>query len=122
MDIQNLASSSMPPGNAPDGTRVTVPVSNARASHIAVEQKPPVDGNLSSANLQHAVDNINKSLKQSDTNVQFSIDRDTKQNVVKMLDSSTGEVIRQFPSEVTLAISKAIDQQMKRGVLLNQKA
>jgi len=87
-----------------------------------VEQKPPVDVNLSSANLQHAVDNINKSLKQSDTNVQFSIDRDTKQNVVKMLDSSTGEVIRQFPSEVTLAISKAIDQQMKRGVLLNQKA
>jgi flagellar protein FlaG len=122
MDIQNLVSSSRPSGNASDGTRVAVPASNTRVSHTAAEQTPSVDAKPNSASLQNAVDNINKSFKQRGTNLQFSIDRDTKHNVVKMLDSSTGEMIRQFPSEVTLAISKVIDQEMKQGVLLNQKA
>ncbi|OIQ85269.1 flagellar protein FlaG [mine drainage metagenome] len=86
------------------------------------EQKSPADAKPSAASLQNAVDTINKSLKQNETSMQFSIDRNTKADVVQMVDTSTGEVISQYPSEVTLAISAAISQDMKRGVLLNQKA
>jgi flagellar protein FlaG len=121
MDIQNLTSNAAPSGGASEGTRVAVPAVGtstppAVPEHAAVSAKPDA------ATLQQAVDHINNSLKQRDSSVEFSIDKDTKRNVVKVMDSSTGEVIRQYPSEVTLAISKAIDQEMKRGVLFDQKA
>lgn len=112
----------MPSGNVADGARLNVPVSNAGASHTDAVQKPPVEAKPNAANLQNAIDNINKLFKQSAITAQFKIDPDTKRDVVQMLDSSTGEVIMQYPSEVTLAISKAIDQEIKRGVLLSQKA
>ena len=71
--------------------------------------------------LQSAVDNINKAFQKSNKNLEFSIDTDTKKSVVKLVDTETGDVIRQFPSEEAIAISKAIEQ-IQQGLLLKQKA
>ena len=71
--------------------------------------------------LKGAVAAINHALQQSNRNLEFSVDTDTHRTVVKMVDTSTGELIRQFPSEATLAISRGIDQ-FQRGLLLTQKA
>ena len=49
------------------------------------------------------------------------MDTDTHQTVVKMVDTSTGELIRQFPTEETLAISHGIAE-FQQGLLLKQKA
>jgi flagellar protein FlaG len=38
-----------------------------------------------------------------------------------MVDTSTGELIRQFPSEATLAISRGIAE-FQQGLLIKQKA
>ncbi|MBZ0068923.1 MAG: flagellar protein FlaG, partial [Thiobacillus sp.] len=38
-----------------------------------------------------------------------------------MLDTSTGQLIRQYPSEEALAISRGIEQ-FQQGLLLKQKA
>lgn len=64
---------------------------------------------------------MNKSIQQSSSNLQFSIDASTERQVVKLMDSETGEIIRQFPSEQALAISKSIEQ-MQRGTLINAHA
>jgi len=40
--------------------------------------------------------------------------------VVKMVDTETEEVLRQFPSEEMLAISKSIDRM--QGLLINREA
>ena len=78
------------------------------------------------AQVQHAVDSINRVMRESNANVEFSVDKDTKQAVVKVVESGTGVVIRQFPSEDALAISRVIGQQMdkqiQRSLLVNQKA
>lgn len=37
--------------------------------------------------------------------LEFSIDEDSGRNVVKVIDSDSGEVIRQFPSEEVLKLS-----------------
>jgi flagellar protein FlaG len=71
--------------------------------------------------LKQAVDNINRAVQPSNNNLEFSIDPDTQKVVVKMVDTETGDVIRQFPSEETLAIAESIDQYQK-GLLLSQKA
>lgn len=52
--------------------------------------------------------------------IQFSLDEDTGRTVVKMIDTRTDEVLRQFPSEEMLAISRSIDRM--QGLLVNRKA
>jgi flagellar protein FlaG len=79
------------------------------------EQKP------STEQLKNVVDNINKSLRQSNRNLEFSVDDTTQRQLVKLVDTETGDVIRQFPSEEALSISRAIDQ-FQRGSLLKQEA
>lgn len=83
--------------------------------------KPVAEQQLSSEQLKSAVDNINKSLKQANKNLEFSVDESTKKQMFKLKDSETGDVIRQYPTEEMLAISRAIDQ-VQQGLLLKQEA
>lgn len=89
------------------------------AQAVAATQKPAAPD---AAQIQGAVDNINKAMRQSNANVEFSIDKDTRQTVIKVVESGTGQVIRQFPSEDVIAIARAIDQMQQRGLLLKQEA
>ena len=73
------------------------------------------------AELKSAVSTINKGMQQANLNLQFSIDTDSHRTVVKMVDTSTGELIRQYPTKATLAISHGIDQ-FQQGLLLKQEA
>ena len=50
----------------------------------------------------------------------FSIDEDTGKTIVKVVDASTDEVIRQIPSEEIITIAQALDN--LQGLLLQQKA
>jgi flagellar protein FlaG len=42
--------------------------------------------------------------------LQFSIDEDSKDIVVKVIDQSTKEVVRQIPTEEALEIAKSLDK------------
>lgn len=75
----------------------------------------------SPAELKNAVETLNKVMQQSNQNLEFSVDTDTDKVVVRMVDTSTGQLIRQFPSEETLAISRGIEE-FQQGMLLKQKA
>jgi flagellar protein FlaG len=99
-------------GPAPDGAeRKTVATTPNQSS-------PP---QASAAKLETAVAAINQAMLQSNRSLEFSLDTDTRKTVVKMVDTNTGELIRQFPSEEVLAISRSIDQ-FQQGLLLTQKA
>lgn len=91
------------------GTRATV------APHTPVVPEP------SPQQLKQAVASINQSLQPSASNLQFNIDPETRTPVVKVVDTSTGDVIRQIPSKEVLAIAESIDQ-FNKGILLSQKA
>ena len=111
----------VPPVAASNTKPVQVELQNVAPQAVA-EQKLAADAKSSVTQLQSAVDNINKLLLQQNVGIEFSIDSDTKQTVVKVKDSKTGDLIKQFPSEEALEISKAIDHKIQRGLLLNQKA
>jgi flagellar protein FlaG len=85
----------------------------------AVSSKPVAKP--TTAQLQGVVDDINRTMKSMNKNLEFSVDKESNRTVVKMLDSETGEVIRQFPSEEALGIAQSIEQ-MRQGMLLKQKA
>lgn len=87
----------------------------AQQAEQVAEQHPPLE------KLKGVVDNINRALKLANRNLEFSVDESTSKQVVKLVDSDTGDLIRQFPSDEMLAISRAIDQ-VQKGLLLRQKA
>ena len=85
------------------------------AAQQVAEQQP------STTQLKSAVDNINQMLKQTNKGVEFSVDDSTKKSIIKVVDSTTGDLIRQFPSEEGLSLTRAIDR-IQNGLLLTQKA
>lgn len=125
MNIQNVSSMEQAPQPvraAKSGTpstvtvqpRVAVELPRAAASQTAERQPPPEQ-------LKHAVDSVNEAIKQTGNSLEFSVDSDSHRTVVKLVDTETGDVIRQYPSKEMLAISHAIDQ-FQQGLLLKQKA
>lgn len=112
-NISNVTQAPQPVRLASDGGHDAV--SNVGSPQNTATRQP------SSEQLRNAVDNINIAMKQSSRNLEFSVDTTTNRPVVKMLDSETGELIRQYPSEEVLAISRSIDE-FQQGLLLKQKA
>ncbi len=52
--------------------------------------------------------------------IQFSMDNDSGKTIVKVVDRSTKEVIRQFPSEEAIELAKALDR--FQGLLVKNQA
>ena len=70
--------------------------------------------------LKSAIDNIEAYIKPLNNNIEFSINDEIGQVVVKVVDSETKEIILQIPSEEMIAIAKALDK--IQGLLIKQKA
>lgn len=73
-----------------------------------------------SEQLKAAVNEINRALQQSNRALEFSVDEDTDRLIVRLKDGETGETIRQFPSDETLAIARYIAD-VQQGLLISQK-
>ena len=100
------------------------PIKQAGQPAVRMDSAPPAQKAPQQASveeLKRAVATINQAMQQSDRNLEFSVDSDTKKTVVRVVDTSTGELIRQVPTEAALAISRSIDQ-FQQGLLLNQEA
>lgn len=74
--------------------------------------------------VKQAVDDANRALQESNRQLQFSLDEDSGRSIVKVIDGQTDEVIRSFPSEEMLSISKFIQDNINQlgeldpGILL----
>lgn len=70
--------------------------------------------------VKQATELINRTIQTLSRNLEFTVDEESQENVVKVVDKDTGEVIRQMPSEETLRIANALDQ--LQGLIIKQKA
>ncbi len=75
----------------------------------------------SAEELNKLVDKANASFPAQSSNLKFSVVEGTSISVVRVEDSETGELIRQFPSEEMVAFAKAMDE-MKQGAMLEERA
>ena len=87
----------------------------AAKSADAAEGAPP-----SREQVSDAVRKINEGMAASSQSLEFAIDDDSKEIVVKIIDQGTREVVRQIPSVEALEIAKSIDKM--RGLLISQTA
>ena len=70
--------------------------------------------------LQKALEALKQAVPIKSNALQFSLDDSSGQTIARVVDSETGEVIRQIPSKELLEIAHAIDKM--QGMLLKQKA
>jgi flagellar protein FlaG len=77
----------------------------------------PAQAAVDPAQLKQAAEAVNQQIQATVPNLRFSVDDDTGKMVVRIVDTATGDVIRQVPSEELLAISRSIDR--LQGLLLN---
>jgi flagellar protein FlaG len=75
---------------------------------------------VSEADVQRATETINRFMANSSRSLTFSVDDESGKIVVKVIDPDTKDVIRQFPSEEAIAISKSLDK--LQGLLLHDQA
>ena len=89
-------------------TRLNVAGRQNPADNVQVLPVNPDGTNpqVDSEQLNAAIHDINEYVQQVQRTLQFSVDDDTGTTVVKVLDSATDEVIRQFPPEEALALAR----------------
>ena len=87
---------------------------------VSAEQKlAPTDDRV----LREATQRVQDLVQTRARNLEFSIDKDTSKTVVKLIDAESKEVLRQFPSEEILKLSRALDEMLKaNGLLIQGKA
>ncbi|NWK77241.1 flagellar protein FlaG [Aquitalea sp. LB_tupeE] len=101
--------------NTPGGV-VAVGQSQAQNStNDGTQQKKP-----DPLELQNSVKQLNDVAKLYSSQLEFSVDKETNIQVVKVVDQETHQVIRQIPTEDAIRIAKAIDD--FKGLLLKDKA
>jgi flagellar protein FlaG len=72
--------------------------------------------------VNEAVSQLNKSSQAKSQGLEFSVDSDTKRTVVKVVDQSTKEVLRQIPTPEALEIAKSLESKASTGLLIQQTA
>jgi flagellar protein FlaG len=88
---------------------------------VAAQAPAPARPPPSRQQVEAAVDVINRSLQPSNQSLSFSLDQKSDRIVVKVVDSESGETLRQIPSDEVLAIAESIDR-YQIGLLLSQEA
>lgn len=113
MDIQNSVSL----GQAPPPELRAVNAAPRSVAQTPVQQKPEA----LPQQVQQAVLTINRVLQTSNSNLEFRIDQSSKRTIVRVVDTESGELIRQIPSDAALAIAESIGE-LQSGLLLRQQA
>ncbi|MBN8454884.1 flagellar protein FlaG [Accumulibacter sp.] len=70
--------------------------------------------------LEAATASVRSFVQPINNNIEFSVNEDTGQLVVKIIDRNTKEVIRQMPSDEMIAIARTLDS--IKGLFVKQSA
>ena len=132
MNIESLKSASPPQRVAPPETMPKVSRPAVDTSKAAIPENtvgttsnlPPGDAQNrnkpAALSIEDAVKRLSDFVAPTQSQINFSIDEESGVRVVKILDSVSKEVIRQFPSEEAIEIARALDK--LQGLLIKDKA
>lgn len=116
MNIQPI-STSLPPQSPPEANLAPREI---MASVAQKQTESQTAQTVSDEQLKAAVKSVEDYIRPFNSNIEFSVNKDTDQIVTKVIDTATKEIIRQIPSEEMLAIAKALDS--LKGLLVKQTA
>lgn len=83
------------------------------------KEKEKVDDNQLSVNYAKFENEVKSFLKDNNLAIEFAIDGDTKKMVMKLIDEGTKEVVKQFPSDISLHIARILSTTLETGNITN---
>ncbi len=101
------ASAQVAPSSAGRADRVQSP---AQAQEPSKAERLEKRNEAQREQLNDAVSQLNDFVQNVQRDLQFEVDNDLGQTVVKVVDQSTREVIRQIPDEVALRLAENLQQ------------
>ncbi len=113
MPIDKIAQLSVPQA-APAAAKPATPRQELPGSGQTLP--PPAE----SIDVKQAVSRLNSYVQTLRRDLQFRVDEASNRVVVTVVDSESGEVIRQIPSEEMVAVAQSLE--MAQGMLVNEKA
>lgn len=107
---RTAANSAAPAGSEGNG--------NTDARQAATEGSPSAVGE---AGLRNVIQEANQYFQSINRNLEFSVDEDVNRTVVRVVDTDTGELIRQIPSEEMLQLARHMREMEKatEGMFFN---
>lgn len=97
---------------------------NAVKTDSSVFEKKFVDSEAAEAlsvdNIVKAIETTNVALQGANNSLRFQLDKSVKQPIVSVVDENSGKIIRQFPSEEMVRVSRNIDS--LRGVIFDKRS
>lgn len=127
MDIQSASSLVPPVVTKPVNERPheasrgdLVKVASAEPVKVSPDAVQALKPAVEIKDVKQAIEKLNQAVLGYSDSLQFSVDEESKRPIVKLIDTKTKEVIRQFPSEEAISIAKAIDR--FQGLLIKDKA
>lgn len=109
-----------PAVNSQSGTQAASDLPPSVASTVAETEKPDDKQRVSPEVVEQAIDKLNEFVSATNAQVVFSIDGETNQQVVKVVERDTDKVIRQLPSAEAVQIAKVLNK--LQGLLVQEKA
>jgi flagellar protein FlaG len=103
-----------PPAQATLAQTVT-PVEKAPA----VKTEPLVDPAEMRANLEAAIEKLNKQVERNGRGLNFAIDEKLNRTVITVRSTATGEIVRTIPNEVVIKVAHNIED--IKGLLMDHK-
>ena len=80
----------------------------------------PNESEISPEKMTSLVAKVRAHVREAVPELDFSIDEDTEKLVVKVVDTTTGDIVRQIPSEEIIHIAKMLDK--LQGLLYRGRA
>ena len=90
----------------------------AKQAAVAAEEAAKAR-EASERDIRAAIEKIEKFIEPATRDITFSIDRDTGINLIRIVDRTSNEVIRQIPGDEVLSIARALDN--LQGLLVKEK-
>lgn len=122
MNIESLTPAASPPRTnlSAQATRSDSAQPKKIEAKAAEKNSLEVGNESTKLSVEEAVKRISEFVAPTQSEISFSIDDISGVQVVKILDSQSNEVIRQFPSKEAIEIARALDK--LQGLLIRDKA
>lgn len=107
------------PASATTDTKVSVSVTQAEARQTEAKEQQSVleqqqqrkEQGKEDANVQRAVSKLNDYVQNTERKLEFQVDKDSGETVVRVFDKSSDKLIRQIPNEEALELAKRLNQE-----------
>ena len=104
-----------------DNIRQPIPATGKTSAEARTRQVDSADGNSAPGQVKQstdidlgkataAVEELNEYAQKVGRSLQFSVDDASGKTVIKVMDSETGEVVRQIPPEKVVALMEYLEQ------------